>query len=155
MYLKRVFFVIISILILSACTNNQNDNALEPTGDRDLELVKLSSNGVADQNASNLAKEILSNDEEISEVRAVNHDNDLLIAINVDHHERFALDTIESELRKKINKNFSDMKVTLSTDQKILIELEQLENDIQGNDISKKQLKDRVKKLKSLSKEQT
>lgn len=158
MYLKRVFFLVLSIFILSACTNNNadQDQVLEPTGNRDLELVKLSTDdSIIDQNPSNRAKELLSNYEEVSAVRAVNHEDELLIAIDIDQHERFSLDSIERKLQKKVRENFSDLKVTLSTDQKILIELRKLEEDIQANKISNDKLKKKIKELKSLSKEQT
>lgn len=155
MYLQRVLYIFFCLLMLTACMNNQNENSLEPSGNRDLELVKLSSHGTTDQQPSNQAKEIISNYEEVSGVRAVNYDNELLIAVEVEHHERFALDKIESDLRKKIKQNFSEMKVTLSTDQKIFIELRQLEEDFLANDISEKQLQKRIKKLINLSKEKT
>ena len=47
------------------------------------------------------------------------------------------------------------MKVTLSTDQKILLELKKLENEIENRSINHEELKKRVKKLVKLSKEQT
>jgi|SRR5690625_1359006 len=157
MFLSRIWFVLIMtpFLLFSACMKDQNESTLEPTGNRNLELVKLSSYGIHDQNASNQAKEMLSYYDEIAGVRAVNHDKDLLIAIDVRHHDRFNLDSIESDVRKKINKNFSDLKVTLSTDRKILIELEKLEKRMEAQDISDEQLKSRIKKIKSLTKEET
>jgi len=156
MYLIRICFIIGGLFMLSACNmNNANEGALEPTGNRDLELVKLSSEGVADQNPSNQAKELLSNHEEVTGVRAVNHDKELLVAVDVAHHERFGLDNIEKKLRKKTKKNFSNLNVTLSTDQKILLELEQLEKAIQEKNISNKELQKRIEKLKKLSKAET
>ncbi|MEI3604884.1 YhcN/YlaJ family sporulation lipoprotein [Pseudogracilibacillus sp. SE30717A] len=155
MYLKRII-IIISIFILTACANNiQKDPTFEPTGNRDLELVKLSSKEIMDQNPSNRAKELLSQYAEISGVRAVNDKNELLIGVDIDHHERFSLDNMESELRKKIKENFSDLKVTLSTDQKILLELEKLEEDIRNKKVSNDELRKKIKELKSLSKEET
>src|SRR5699024_8006603 len=94
------------------------------------ELTKLSVRGVTDQQPSDQAKEFLSHFEEISGVRAVNHDGEIVIAVDVHHHDRFSLDNIEEALRKDVRQNFSNMKVTLSTDQKIFIELKQLEEDI-------------------------
>ena len=74
MYLKRVFFLVVSIFIIAACTNEtQKDPTFLPNdNNRDLELVKLSSDGIISQNPSNQAKEILSNYEEVSGVRAAN-----------------------------------------------------------------------------------
>lgn len=158
MYLKKVFLLFLGVFILTACSNNNAnpDQILEPTGNRDLELVKLKSNDNIDQNPSNRAKELISEEyDEVSAVRAVNHKDDILIAIDVDHHERFDLDDIEKKIEKQVRNQFSDLKVTLSTDQKILIELEKIEADIMNNNISNDQLKKKITKLKSLSKEQT
>ena len=153
---RIVMTTFLSILLLAACMNNGGEESLKPSGEnQDLELMKLSSTGMNDQQASNQAKEILSEYEEITAVRAVNAGEHLLIAIEVEHFERFDLDNIERDLRKKVKRNFRDMKVTLSTDQKILLELEELENEIENRTMNHEQLKKRVKKLVDLSKEQT
>lgn len=147
---------LLSMFVLTACMNNDNEQSLQPTGkNRDLELIKLSSTGVTDQQVANQAKEILSHYEEITSVRAVNAGGHLLIAIDIEHYERFELDNIEHDLQKEIKKNFKNMKVTLSTDQKILLELKQLEEDIEAQSIHTDDLKKRVKELVDLSKEQT
>jgi len=154
---KRILLLFITVCLLTSigCTNKNREQVLEPTGNQPIELVKLKSDGVADQNASNQAKEIVSRYEEIAGVRAVNYDNQLIVAIDVDHLERFNLKKIEKELREKINESFSDMIVTLSTDRKILIELEKIEKEIQAKSISKEELKKQIEHLKKLSKEQT
>lgn len=157
MNLKKTIIVFIMgcLLLLAACMNQKGNYSLEPPKDQPLELTKLSSGGKHEQQAANQAKEILSNYGEVSEVRAVNHNNHLLVAVDVPQHERFQLDKIENTLRDKINKNFSEINVTLSTDQKLLIELEQLEKDIQEDKVSKEDVKKRLKKLKELSQENT
>lgn len=156
MNLKRIIITFLTVIVLTACMNNDGEQSLQPTNEnQDLELMKLSSTGMNDQQASNQAKEILSEHEEITAVRAVNAGEHLLIAIEVEHFERFDLDNIERDLRKKVKRNFRDMKVTLSTDQKILLELKKLENEIENRSINHEELKKRVKKLVKLSKEQT
>src|SRR5699024_1820588 len=156
MDLKKVFFLIATVFIVSACTQDaQKDPTFEPGGNRDLELVKLATDEVYDQNPSNRSKEILSNYEEVSGIRAVNDKDNLLIGVDIDHHERFSLDNMESELQKKIRKNFSDLKVTLSTYQKILLEVEKLEKQIRANEVTNDELKKKIADLVSLSKEQT
>lgn len=156
MNLKRIIITFLTVIVLTACMNNGDEQSLQPTNEnQDLELLKLSSTGMNDQQASNQAKEILSEHEEITAVRAVNAGEHLLIAIEVEHFERFDLDNIERDLRKKVKRNFRDMKVTLSTDEKILLELKKLENEIENRSINHEELKKRVKKLVKLSKEQT
>lgn len=155
MNINKTLFIIGTLLMFTACMNNEGNLTFEPNQNEDLELVKLSADGVVDQQPANQAKEILSNYEEISRVRAVNHDSNLLIAVEIDHNERFNLDNIEREVRKKIKQNFSKMKVTVSTDQKLLLELRHLENAIAENRISEQALEKQMDKLIKLSKEET
>lgn len=148
--------LIVSIFTLTGCMNNNDEQSLQRTGDnQNLELIKLQSAGINDQQAANQAKQIISEYEEVTHVRAVNAGEHLLIAIDVEHFERFELDEIERDLQEKVKKNFSNMKVTLSTDQKILLELEKLENQIETQRIDHDKLEKKVKELVSLSKEQT
>lgn len=141
------------LFLLFACTNK--DPTWQSQGNDSLELSKLSSRGVTDQQPADQAKEFLSHYEEISGVRAVNHDGQLVVAIDVHHHDRFSLDHIEKTLREDIRRNFSNMKVTLSSDQKIFIELKQLEEDILAQNISKNDIKKRLNEIQKLSKEET
>lgn len=139
--------------LLTACMSQ--DPTYEPTKNQDLELTKLSTKGVTDQQPADEAKQYLSQYEEVSGLRAVNHEEQLLVAIDIDHDDRFALDSLESKLRKKLHENFPNMEIHLSTDQKLLFELEKLEQEIANESIAKKEIGKRMKKLKKLMKEQT
>lgn len=152
---KKPLFLVCTLLIFTGCMNNDNNLSLEPDGDRSLELTKLSSGGEFHQQAANQAKGIISNYEEITGVRAVNYEDELLIAVDVDHLDRFVLDDIENEVKKNVKQNFAQMQITVSTDQKIYIELEDLEQALQANNISKDNFKKRFDKIKKLSKEET
>lgn len=151
--ITNIFLTSCILLLFTGCM--QKDSNVEPTGNRTLELTKLSTKGITDQQPADQAKEFLSHYEEVSGVRAVNHKGQLLVAVEINHHDRFFLDNLERELRKDVKKNFQEMKVTLSTDQKIFIELDQLETDMTNKDISQKEIKKRMNDLKKLSKEQT
>src|SRR5699024_5610202 len=83
---------------------------------------------------------------EVSRIHAVNHDKDLLIAVDVNHEDRFQLDELEKNLRKKVEKQFKNLNVTLSTDQKLLIEVEKLEHKLENGEISEKKLTKKMKK---------
>lgn len=149
------FFVIISLLFLFGCANNERDSAFKQTSNDSLELTKLSTQGVTDQQQANEAKHFLSQFPEVSQVRAVNVDGDLFVAVNVRQRDRFSLDSIENDLRKKLIENQPNMNITLSTDKKFIIELEKLEKQIDKKDLSKKELQKKFDKLKELSKEET
>lgn len=153
-YQKTILITILSLLFITGCTNNSS-NTLTPTEQPNLELTKLSTNNKADQNAANEAKEIISHFEEVSGVRAINHNKQLLIAIEVNHIDRFNLKDIEKELQKKANSSFENMEVTLSTDKKLFIELKKLEIKLTNDSISEKELSEEINKLKALMKEET
>ena len=147
---------LISVLLLIVGTGcMKQDPTYEPTKNQPLNLTKLTSKGITDQQPADEAKQFLSNYEEVSGVRAVNHNGQLIIAIEIDHDDRFSLDHLESKLNKELHENFPDMKIDVSTDQKLLFELEDLEKEITNQSISKKEVNKRMKKLRKLMKEQT
>lgn len=155
-YMKKSLMAIIVVLLimLASCKN-------EPTTDtsteerQQVELTKISTDQNIDQEPSNQAKEKLRNYEEITEVKAVNTKKDMLIAFDIEHHERFSLDQFEKELKKDMKKEFPDIKVHVSTDQKIILEVERLEEKLLKNDLSDKKLKKELKDIIKLSQEQT
>ncbi|WBX79732.1 hypothetical protein PD280_19070 [Virgibacillus salarius] len=79
----------------------------------------------------------------------------MLIAIEIQHGKRFQLGKIREQLTKQMKKEFKNLKVELSTDKKIVMELEKLEKSIQSKSYSKKKLEKKLKKLIEFSKEQT
>lgn len=141
------------IFFLIGCSTDPNMDTSED--DDNIELTKISTNKVIDQQASNQAKNILSKYEDITTVKAANTDKILLIAVEIEHNKRFNLDDIEKKLTKQMKKSFPDMKVMFSTDQKIVIELDELEKDLQANKIKNKALKQKIKHLVTLTKEKT
>lgn len=54
-----------------------------------------------------------------------------------------------------MKESFPDLDVTLSTDKKIMLEVEKLEQKIKANQLSEKELSKKVKTLLELEKEQT
>lgn len=157
MYIKKKIFLLIFLLVLvvAGCTNNDRNETLTPTGDQPLELTKLSTNNKLTQQPSNEAKDLLSQYEEVAGIYGVNDKSQLIVAIDVDHLERFDLEDIEKELKQKVKKKFKEIKVTLSTDKKLQVELEQLEHRIQTNKITEKELTKKINELKKLLKEET
>ncbi|MGM7722119.1 YhcN/YlaJ family sporulation lipoprotein [Metabacillus sp. Hm71] len=108
-----------------------------------------------DQSIANQAKEKVIKEEEISDVKAVNTDKELLIAVEVNHMDRFRLKEIEKNLNQKTEKQFPNHEVTISIDSKIFLEIEKLENKMKKNNLGKKKLEKVLKRIKSLSEELT
>ncbi|GGB53567.1 hypothetical protein GCM10011409_33990 [Lentibacillus populi] len=144
------------ILFLTSCTQDTDTNsANDDQNDEFTKFTKISSDNFIDQDAANQAKKVLTKYEEIKTIKAVNTSKYLVVGIEVHHNKRFQLTDLRKEFTKTLKKKFPKFKTELSTDKKMLIELDRLENDINGNNISNKQLEKEVKHIIKLSKEQT
>ena len=115
--------------------------------------MKISNVNNYDQTLSNDIKQRISLQEEISIIHVVNNDQIILIAFDVDHHHRFSLRKIAHELEEELKDKYSDYYITVSTDQKILLELEKLEQKLKDNNLSKKELNKELEKIIKLSKD--
>ncbi|MBU5266475.1 YhcN/YlaJ family sporulation lipoprotein [Virgibacillus proomii] len=143
------------VVTLVACGN---DSALEPPTNQKNEkinLTKISTEQPVSQKPANKAKDLLSYYPEITKINAVNTDKILLLTVEIKHMKRFKLADIRKELKKEMKKTFPDLKIEVSTDKKIVLELEKLEKQIQENKLTKKELKKEVKRLIEFSKEHT
>lgn len=141
-------------LILLGCGLNSTN---ESTGNEDkpIELTKLTTHSTIDQHPANQAKESLRKHKEITSIKAVNSNKKLAIAVEVEHNERLKLAKIKKKLTKEMKKRFSKMDVEFSTDKKIFIELESLEEKIKSDSITKKTLKREINRIINLAKEKT
>lgn len=153
--MKKANFILLCfcVLLFSGCM--KNDLTYEGSNEETLDLTKMSTKGINDQQPADQAKYFLSQFEEVQSVRAVNHEDELLIAVELKQHDRFFLDDLERDLKKEVKKQYRDMQITLSTDKKILLELTELEEAVTNQDISKDDIGKELKRIKKLSKEQT
>jgi len=140
------------LLFLTACGNDQT---LEQNQRNNVDITKISTESLTSQEPSNKAKDLLKKHEEITAVKAVNSKDKLFIAIDIEHHERFTLADIRKKYKKEMKKEFKNMDVEFSTDKKLIIELNKLEEQMKEGSISNKELDKKIKKLIKLAKEQT
>lgn len=147
---KIVYLLILtlSIFIIAGCTPEQPKYESS-------QISNISNSKNKNLQNANEAKQFLSDYDEVSRIHAVNHNKDLLIAIDINHEDRFQLDNLEKNLRNKLKERFKNLNITLSTDQKLLIEVEQLEHKLENEMISDKELTKKIKKLQKLTKEKT
>jgi len=152
--MRQSIILIFSLLslLLFGCGTDSNEESKKGS---EIEYTKLAANNEIDQQPSNRAKEMLSKHDEITNVKAVNSSGKLIIAIEIKHMKRFQLKQIEDDLKKEMKKEFDDHKVELSSDKKIVLELEDLEKKIKDGSISKKKLNKEVDRIIKLSHEQT
>jgi Sporulation lipoprotein YhcN/YlaJ (Spore_YhcN_YlaJ) len=134
----------------SGCNGNLNQKASE-NSDMNIEYVHTSR--PIDQTVANQSKEKAVKEKEISSVKAVNTDKELLLAVKVHQFDRFRLKSIKKKLKLDLEKMHPEYKIFVSTDQKIYLELEQLEQKLQKDHTQMKSLKKDFDKIKSLMKE--
>jgi Sporulation lipoprotein YhcN/YlaJ (Spore_YhcN_YlaJ) len=103
------------------------------------------------QSPSHEAKEIVISIPEITDAKAVNSKDEMFIAVKPKQMERFQLAGLKKKIKKKIEKKNPGMEVTVSTDQKIFMLLEELEGKLD----KKMDSKDIDKQLKKIKKKST
>ena len=156
MNLKRTIIILAGCLfMLTACNNKSAESVLEPKGEQNPELTKLRADPPVDQEPANRVKQMLSGHDAVKSVRSVNHDDHLLVGVQLNHPDRFQMHEIERDLQQQIDKDSPDLQVKLSADEKIHLEVKRLEQDLQNKQLSKKELKKRIKEIKDLSEEKT
>ncbi|WP_404452410.1 YhcN/YlaJ family sporulation lipoprotein [Virgibacillus necropolis] len=147
---KLIFLLALGFLVACNTTtqpDNSNDHSTEPT--------KISTSSLPDQSPSEQAKNMLQKYDETTNIYAVNTNKTMLIAYEVHHHDRLKLAKFEKKLKKKLKKQFDDFKIEVSTDKKLVMEINELEKKVSQKKIGKKKLKKEVKHLIALSHDKT
>jgi|SRR5690606_37087746 len=147
--------IFLSILIVIGLGSGCNGNENQLGDNNDSRISQIHTSKPIEQSVSNHAKEKIMTKEEISDVKAVNTDKELLVAVKVENFNRFRLKNIEKSVKSELEEMYPDYKVIVSSDKKMFWELEKIEQKLQQNDTNKKNLKKDLNKLKSLMKEQT
>ncbi len=148
-----IFLLLLTVIGLgSGCNRNQNQSGEDH---EDLNISQVHTSNPINQSVANQAKKKVIKEEDISNVKAVNTDKELLIAIKVENFERFRLKKIEKNVKSDLEKDYPDHKVLVSTDSKMYLELDQLEQKIQKGNTKRKELEKDFIKIKSLMKEKT
>ncbi|MEQ6378686.1 YhcN/YlaJ family sporulation lipoprotein [Bacillaceae bacterium S4-13-56] len=104
-----------------------------------------------DQHVSEESKKILTKYEEVTNVHAINDDKSLIVAIEIHHHDRLRLNSLEKKFKKEIEDKFLGYEVTVSLDKKIVMETHEMEKKIKNNTINNKDLSKKMKKIIDLS----
>lgn len=154
MFVKKLMICVGLIFFLIGCSSNPDPESAN--NDQQIKYTKMSADDdFMDQQAANQAKDFLGKYEDITAIKAVNTSKKLVVAIEVHHNKRFQLENLGKKYAKKLKKKFPKFKTELSTDQKIFIELNRLEQKIDSNNISNKNLEKKVKHIIKLTKEKT
>ncbi len=137
-------------MITSGCnmTNANNEK-------NSINITNVSSQNTKNLNMTDQVKQLLDKQKEVSNVKVVNSDKELFIAAEIKQMDRLRIKEIEKRLKKLTEDKYPNHNVTLSTDKKIFLELDKLEQEVNDTNISKKHLEKELKRIKNLSEEQT
>lgn len=122
------------MMLLSGCVGNVSGTHIHNNTNEDTEK----------------AEEVFASDDRLRSAFVVFHENDLITGVTVGTFSRFHKEKIEKELKKKLQALYPDTDVLVSADSKIVMEARQL---AEAKD--DKELKKKIKHLKSHSKEET
>lgn len=144
-----ILFTIGFFIIFSGCSANETNDINDAT------FTRIDSNQKVEQNVSNQVKKMLAKNDKITDVYAVNTDNTLITTFDVKHRYRFQLKSLTSKVKNKLQQIFPKHDITVSTDQKIILELKNLEQQLTKDNLKKENIIQKVKKIKKLSEEET
>ncbi|TQR20205.1 YhcN/YlaJ family sporulation lipoprotein [Psychrobacillus vulpis] len=129
--MKNAIYILL-LCFLTACSNEVNE-AIYP------------------ENDSSEIKQVLNNYDSVKGYSSVTDKNDVLVAIDIRRMSRFNKEKIEKKISKKLEEKFPDKEVLVTSDLKIRWEVEKIiEQSMQEDEMTKS-----IKKIKSLSKEET
>lgn len=151
MYRIKTILILSMCTLLIACGTTPEMDAMNDS----VQLTKLSANQAIKQDTSNRTKDILSKYKELDTIHAINSTKSILIGLDVSNFNRFKLKGIRKKIKKAIEKEFPNMDITVSTDKKIILKLNRLEEKTKVSTISKKELNEEINKLIKLAEEQT
>ena len=130
--IRKIGHLLIAAVLLSGCSENgfRIDNS-------------------SDQNVEK-AEEVFKSDKRLTSAVTVFHENDVIAGVTLKTFSRFNKKKIENELKRKLEKLYPDLDITVSADSKIWMETKKLTKLD-----SKKKKGKKIKELKSLIKEET
>ena len=133
--IRRLTFFLMLIFLIAGCTGPKS--GIHVQNESDADIAK--------------AEEVFENDKRLASVVAIFHEKELIAGVRVKTFSRFNKKKIEKELTKKMEDLYKDFDVTLSADGKFIYETTKIMNDEEKDE----KLAKRIKKLKSLSEEET
>ncbi|MEK5071361.1 hypothetical protein [Sporosarcina sp. FSL K6-1508] len=131
-HIRKLSLMILAVVLLSGCSGDG---------------FRIDNNSSEDHAK---AEEVFKNDKRLTSAVTVFHDNDLITGVTLKTFSRFKKGKIEKELKKKLERIYPDLDVTVSADSKIWMETNKLADLDNKKNIGKK-----IEKLKSLIKEET
>lgn len=134
---RSISIMVVVLLLLSGCGGADQ---VKPLSFEEIEPVER-------QAEIDRAKEIVLEMEEVIDVKGVQFTHLLFLAPEVKQFDRMKLKHIRQDAFKRVKDEFPKSKVHVSTDKKIYMELEKLEEQLYNGDITAEDLKKKLMKL--------
>jgi uncharacterized protein YpuA (DUF1002 family) len=141
----RCLVFVLLLMVSTACANNDNH-----AGEAESSVKEIGWHRANNQSTADEAKKELIKMEEVTDVKAVQFDKELLVALDVRQRNKFQLKPISKKATKTLEKKFPGKNVTVSTDPKTLLELGKLEDQLTNGNLDKGKLQKQVKKIQEL-----
>ncbi|WP_240374999.1 YhcN/YlaJ family sporulation lipoprotein [Bacillus piscicola] len=151
--MKKAPHLLATILIMvvtAACMDEQRDQ-----GDSSSGLTTVHMQEPFDQSPSIQTKKALMASKEITDVKAVNTDEVILVGIKLDQFARFKIKSLEKKIKNDLKQMHPDKKVNASADYKIYLEVGKLEEKNQQEPLERKNWQQRIQQIKELAEEKT
>lgn len=146
--MMRILCMLMMTLLLIGCSNDASETKNPMPTD-------ISSKPFISQETANQAVELALNKEEVIKANAINTDKYLLLAFEVKQFDRFRLQSIEKTIKDELKKEFKDLKVEVSYDPKIMLEIEKVQEKMEAEEMDKESLKKEMKRIVKLKHEKT
>ncbi|WP_085520959.1 YhcN/YlaJ family sporulation lipoprotein [Tuberibacillus sp. Marseille-P3662] len=140
------YLIIVLCLLISAACGNKDENPDNAEGS----VTEISNQQANDQFIANQTKKQLIKWEAVTGVKAVQLDKELLVALEIRQRNKFQLEPLSKKATKALEKKFPGMDVTVTTDQKALLELGKLEDQFKNGKLDETKLEKQFKKIKQI-----
>lgn len=155
---RTLVAIYLCLLITIGCANNQPELTKSNDINHIINVQNKQQKGTTqgtNQNISIRASEIVKNMDVITDAVAVNDQKDLFLSYKVKHLKRFQLKKIEKQVKKKLENQFPNYSVTVSSDLKLFLETNELKDKIARKQIKPNMISKEIKKLNKLLNEKT
>lgn len=142
----KIFLCVILLSAFAGC--NQKKETDNKTAKGNTPFTRVSTNSFSQSAAMQAKKQVLAM-EGIIDAKAINTDKELYLSVKPAHYKRFQLKKLKKEIAQKLQQSHPNMKSYVSTDSKISMLLEKLENRIERGDADKDTIQKQIKKIKT------
>lgn len=144
----KILLSLVVLISLAGCTEQKaKDSDQKPS------VTNVHSKTLVSQSPSVTAREEIKKRKDVSNVKAVNTEKELMVALEIEQFDRIHVKKTVKEVKAKLKKTFPHHKIEVTADSKIFLELDKLQSKIEKNKLDTKSLKKEHKDLKKLMKE--